>query len=465
MYKTLPLKLYLSDEQRGYWLDQCTHSNKLRNVALYLIRSAHYERLDRLQAYGIYWFDDCLKSCWQTWYCSAPTSTYPSLYQELKTNEHYQALAAQSAQQTLRTVCESIKAYNALVKLYYEGQLDQKPKLPKYRKNGLFQVTFPKQALSFRDGFCYPSISRGAKDEVLSDIGIQVPDFIDTDWIKELTIKPLFGEFWAYWVIDDGKESVSCNEHLNYSEAIAFDHGGANWLTGVSTLGKSLIIDGRKMRSLNQGYCRLVAKYKHGKSDFYWDENLDRIQAKHNNQKRDLINKTARFIVNYCLNNQIGNVVFGWNGDIKQGSQMGKQNNQNFVMIPTKRLIDRVIQLADEYGIKVTVTEEAYTSKASFLDGDKLYPHGEKPDEVKFSGKRVKRGLYQTANGWAINADCNGAANILKKVVTQLGLNLIKVGRGALTLPNRYDLFTCVSKSYRKNAMRATSKDWQAAPI
>ncbi|ELR97363.1 transposase, IS605 OrfB family, central region [Gloeocapsa sp. PCC 73106] len=207
------------------------------------------------------------------------------------------------------------------------------------------------------------------------------------------------------------------------------------------------------MRSLNQGYCRLVAKYKQGKSDFYWDENLDRVQAKHNNQKRDLINKTARFIVNYCLNHDLGNIVFGWNGDLKQSSQMSKQNNQSFVMIPTKRLIDRVIQLASEYGIKVTVTEEAYTSKASFLDGDELYPHGEKPKEVKFSGKRVKRGLYRTLSGCIVNADCNGAANILKKVATQLGITLTKVGRGALTLPNRYDLFTCLSKSYRKKAL------------
>ncbi|ELR98945.1 IS200/IS605 family accessory protein TnpB-related protein [Gloeocapsa sp. PCC 73106] len=217
------------------------------------------------------------------------------------------------------------------------------------------------------------------------------------------------------------------------------------------------------MRSLNQGYCRLVAKYKQGKSDFYWDANLDRVQAKHNNQKRDLINKTARFIVNYCLNHNLGNVVFGWNGNIKQSSQMGKQNNQNFVMIPTKRLINRVIQLADEYGIKVTVTEEAYTSKASFLDGDESSPHGEKPAEVKFSGKRINRGLYKTAKGGLINADCNGAANILRKVATQLKLSLTKVGRGSLIVPKRYEMFNALSKSYRKNSMRAKSKDWLGA--
>ncbi|ELR99827.1 hypothetical protein GLO73106DRAFT_00036790, partial [Gloeocapsa sp. PCC 73106] len=74
-----------------------------------------------------------------------------------------------------------------------------------------------------------------------------------------------------------------------------------------------------------------------------------------------------------------------------------------------------------------------------------------------FSGTRVKRGLYKTAKGWLINADCNGAANILRKVATQLGLSLVKVSREVLILPNRYHLFEVLSKSYRRNSTRATS--------
>jgi putative transposase len=96
----------------------------------------------------------------------------------------------------------------------------------------------------------------------------------------------------------------------------------------------------------------------------------------------------------------------------KVGSDMGKVNNQNFVPIPTGRLIARLKQLASEYGILVTITEEAYTSKVSFLDGDNLHKFGEKPKGWKPSGRRVERGLYKTATGLLINADCNGAANI-----------------------------------------------------
>lgn len=66
-------------------------------------------------------------------------------------------------------------------------------------------------------------------------------------------------------------------------------------------------------------------------------------------------------------------------------------------------------------GIRFTETEESYTSKSSFLDNDLLPKYGEKPREYKFSGKRINRGLYKTAKSYLINADCNGAINILKK--------------------------------------------------
>jgi len=120
------------------------------------------------------------------------------------------------------------------------------------------------------------------------------------------------------------------------------------------------------------------------------------------------------------------------------------------VVIPTGRLIERLKQLCPEYGIQLTITEEAYTSKASFLDGDSLPKYGEKSEGWKASGERIERSLYKTKKGFLINADCNGAANIIKKVVTELGISLAEVGRGALTLPRRVDLFKGLFKSYRK---------------
>ncbi|BAZ26440.1 transposase [Kalymmatonema gypsitolerans NIES-4073] len=170
---------------------------------------------------------------------------------------------------------------------------------------------------------------------------------------------------------------------------------------------------------------------------------------------RDAVNKAARFIVNQCLNDRVGNIIVGWNEGQKSRSNMGKRNNQNFVVIPTGRLIERLKQLCKEYGIVLTVTEEAYTSKASFLDGDSLPKHGEKPVGWKPSGDRVKRGLYRSRDGHLINADCNRSANIMIRCNTQLALNLVEVGRASLTVPQRFDLFTRLNRSYRKRCAGA----------
>ncbi|NEO69269.1 transposase [Moorena sp. SIO3H5] len=452
MYKTIPIKATFTDEDNLFWLFQCQQANNLWNCAVYHAKQKHYNWLEQQSdAFTTYWKGDDLRYGWKTYKCG---TKYPELCRDLKDNPHYKAMAAQSAQQTLKSVAESISSYNQLVGLYYKGQVDR-PRLLRYRqKGGLAAVTFPRQALTYKNGLFYPSVSKESKPELLTEIVLELPEFVDPDWVKEVTVRPYLGQLWIDWVIDDGKQPVEHNPSLDYSQAWSFDHGGDNWLTGVSTHGKSLIIDGRRLKSMNQGYARLVAKYKAGKPEFYWDSNLDRVQRKRNNQMRDAINKAARFIINRCLHDCVGNLIIGWNERQKDSSNMGKRGNQNFVVIPTKRLIERLKQLCPEYGIRLTVTEEAYTSKASYLDDDSLPRHGEKPQGWTPSGKRVRRGLYKSSKGHLINADCNGASNIAKKVATQLGLDLTKVSRGALTLPHRYDIFKSLNKSYRMRSVR-----------
>jgi len=156
---------------------------------------------------------------------------------------------------------------------------------------------------------------------------------------------------------------------------------------------------------------------------------------------RDAVNKAARIVVNHCLTNGSGKVVFGWNTGQKDGSNMGRKNNQKFVQIPTAKLKERIKQLCEFSGIEFIEIEESYTSKASFVDRDFLPVFGEKPEGWKETGRRVKRGLYRTGLlNWYINADCNAAANILRKVATMLGLCLDGVGRGTLAAPLRVKL-------------------------
>lgn len=178
------------------------------------------------------------------------------------------------------------------------------------------------------------------------------------------------------------------------------------------------------------------------KPNGFWSKRLARLTENRNRTMRDAVNKAARKVVNHCLENKIGTIVFGWNSGQKDGANMGKKTNQKFVQIPTGRLKDRLVQLCERYGIRFIETEESYTSKASFVDNDVLPTFGEKPEGWAPSGKRIQRGLYRTAKGFVVNADAQGAANIGRKVAATLGLCLKGVSRGCLTTPLRVPLWT-----------------------
>ena len=142
---------------------------------------------------------------------------------------------------------------------------------------------------------------------------------------------------------------------------------------------------------------------------------------------RDAVNKAARIVINHCLEHGIGKIVFGWNQRQKNGIELGKKKNSEFIPIPTGKLKNRIAQLTEQYGIRFIETEET----------NSLPKHGEKPKEWKSSGKRVKRGLFRKANNWFVNCDAQAAANVLRKVSMTLGLDLSGVCRGALTRTQR----------------------------
>jgi putative transposase len=201
-------------------------------------------------------------------------------------------------------------------------------------------------------------------------------------------------------------------------------------------------VDGLHLKSLNQWYNKRVSVLKENQPQGFWSKQLASITEKRNRQVRDAVNKAARIVINHCIEFQIGNVVFGWNKAQKQEINLGSKTNQKFVQIPTARLKNRIAQLCEQYGIKFVETEESYTYSASFIDGDFLPVFGDKPEGWKESGKRVCRGLYQASSGLKINADANGAANILRKVAVKLGFNLSGISSGALISPLKIRLWT-----------------------
>ncbi|BAZ88386.1 RNA-guided endonuclease InsQ/TnpB family protein [Dolichospermum compactum] len=367
-----------------------------------------------------------------------------------------QSMPSIPAQQTLLSVTESFKSFKKLRSLFLKEQLHFKPKAPGYLTSSkLFKVAYPNsggQKPSLVNGQLRFSLGLTVKRWFgISEFFLPMPSNIDIAKVKEFTILPKNGVFYLEMSYEVEKQ----NHVLDINQALSIDLGTADNLAAcVDTFGNSLLIDARAMKAMNQLWNKKVSTRKDGKSEAYWDNWLDRVTRKRNHQMRDGINKAAKLIVDHCLKYGIGTLVIGWNEGFKSNANMGRINNQKFVQMPLGKLKTRLIQLCDLHGIRFQETEEAYTSKASFLNGDSLPKFGEKPDGWKASGKRVKRGLYQSGNGSMINADLNGAANILRKVASNLSLDLGLLGRRCLTTVARIKLwalpkFTLSAESQR----------------
>lgn len=354
-----------------------------------------------------------------------------------------QSLPSTPAQQTLRSVIEAFKSFKGLRDLHFKGQLHFKPKVPNYLKGTkLFKAAYPNsggQKPTLIDGQLRFSLGLSVKRWFgVSEFFLPMPSNIDIAKVKEFTILPKNGAFYL-----EMSYELSPQVHkLDTNQALSIDLGTADNLAAcVDTLGNSLLIDARAMKAMNQLWNKKVATRKDGKEHAYWDAWLDRVTRKRNHQMRDGINKAAKLIIDHCLKYGIGTLIIGWNEGFKVNANMGRVNNQKFVQMPLGKLKDRLKQLCELHGIRFEETEEAYTSKASFLDGDSLPKYGEKPEGWKASGKRVKRGLYQSADKSIVNADLNGAANILKKVASKLGIDLNQLGRRSLTTVARIRLW------------------------
>ncbi len=393
----------------------CSESNKLYNCTTYLARQIYFKT-------GRY-----ANKFW--------------LASQMKTNPHMKALYTSAAQQTCISVGEAFNGYKELFKRWNKGELADKPRLPKYRKRGLFQISYPKRWLKLTEQGVRVPLGKSCKVWFrLSEAFIPFPTNLDWSMVKELQIVPRAGYFDAVWIT---KSEIEKPLGLEQKKVLSVDHGLDNWLTCISNVQTSFIVDGKHLKAINQWYHKRVATIKEKKEQAFWCRLLDQITAKRNRQMRDAVNKAAKLVISHCLENQIGTIVFGWNKGQKQNSNMGKKNNQKFVQIPSAKLKNRIEQLCIVYGIQFIETEESYTSKASSLDLDPIPVYGEKPAGWKPSGKRVKRGLYRSANGIEFNADINGAINIARKVAEQYGFQFDarSFARGVLTMPRRLKLW------------------------
>ncbi len=333
-----------------------------------------------------------------------------------------------------------------------QGTYQEKVNLPRYLpKDGYFPLIIPIRARHDfkRDDWKFKIPTSRQYTREHCSVYITVPPNLREYRIKEIRILPKQkGKFLdAAFIYESSDEQIPPTP-LNKGdaegggiEAISIDLGLNNLATVVSTTNKSFIIDGRWLKSKNQWFNKRRAKLVHHK-DKQGIKHLTKQEAllsyRRKNQVNDYLNKAARYIINFCLTRKIGTIVVGYNPTLKQNSNMGKRNNQNFVQIPIFTLRAKLESLCKRYGLSYVEQEESYTSKASSLDRDDIPVYNaDNPSQKKFSGRRIKRGLYKTKVGHLINADCNGSLNIgFKSKHKGFG----RVSRVCLTQPVRVQI-------------------------
>ena len=412
MYLTVKQQIkHLSKEDYKSIKELCHIAKNLTNEAIYNVRQYYFTENKFLK--------------------------YEKNYTLLKSSPNYKELNSNMAQQILKEVDGSFKSFFGLIKLAKQGKYSFKDcKLPRYLPKdgyttlviGFVRLNGNKLILPFSNNF----------KKTHKVVEITIPPVLLDKKVKEIRILPKANA--RYFEIQYIYETECIQRNLNTQNALALDLGVNNLVTAVSSTGKSFIVDGRKLKSINQWFNKEKARLQSIKDKQRFGKkptNRQKAIARDcNNKVNDYMNKAARMIIDYCINNDIGTLIAGYNVTFQRNSHIGKQNNQNFVNIPYGRLRDKLAYMCELNGITYVEQEESYTSKASFWDKDNIPVYNnDNPKEYEFSGNRVHRGLYKTANGKTFNADINGALNIMRKS-SVVDMNIL-YGRGEVDTPIR----------------------------
>lgn len=336
------------------------------------------------------------------------------VYQRVKQSDAYKALPRKVSVDILRQLDKAWRAFREARKAWREHPelFTGRPNIPKYKHKtkGRFLLIYDKQAISLK------ALKRGMLAP--SGLGIEVPTKQPATAIRQARIVPRNG----YYIVEVVYLKSPKQADVNPSYYAGIDIGTNNLaaLTSNKPGFTPIVINGRPVKSVNQYYNK---RYKRLKKKLPKTERhtvTRRMERMTNHRTRRIdhyLHTASKRIIAILVEEGIGTLVIGKNDGWKQDVNMGRRNNQNFVQIPHARFIDMLTYKALLVGIQVLITEESYTSAASFLDRDPLPAYNTKNHQQQvFSGTRVKRGLYRASNGRYINADCNGSYNIVRKV-------------------------------------------------
>lgn len=341
----------------------------------------------------------------------------PALDKLFKQSEHYRALPAKVAQLVLKQNTDTWSAYFKALKAWKEDptKFTGRPKEPRYvdpGEKGRNIVKFNKQAIGKREffqGFIVPS---------MSPVRIPVKPDLELENLVEVRIVPKT----ATYVIEIVYEIPEPSEFfcsLNRDLAAAIDIGLDNLatITFNDPAIQPVAVNGKPLKAANQWMNKEVARCR-SKLGFGTSHRLQNIFRNRNNFVHTYLHACTRLIVTELLAVGVTKVAIGKNEQWKSKINIGRRNNQSFVNVPHAKFIAMLTSKLEAVGILVTVGEESYTSKASFLDWDNIptFTPGSK-NFHKFSGQRVKTKEYRAQDGTKIHADVNGSFNIGRKVI------------------------------------------------
>ena len=326
---------------------------------------------------------------------------YYDIDRMIKKEAPYKDIGSNSGQMTLKVLEQNWKSYFAAIKDWSKNPQKYlgKPKLPSYleKETGRFVWVLTNMQSKIVDGYLKFSFK---------------PLKIFNDLIKtkiigkhmQTRIVPV-RNIYALEIVYQIEIPVTFTDS---KRILGIDLGLDNLMTTQNNFGEQpFVINGRPLKAMNKFYNMKVSEIRSKlkkTNNKNWSSRLDWLTIKRSNKIDYYMHNATKWILNYCLAFKVDTVIIGNNKKWKQKSRL-----KNFVQIPYDKLISQLEYKLSDNGIKVILTEESYTSKASFLDMDK-------PVKGEFSGERIERGMYKAKNGLLINADVNGAGNIIRKV-------------------------------------------------
>lgn len=382
----------------------CFKSKNLYNQSLYRIRKHFFETKKYLQ--------------------------YTTLQKQLQNEKAdcYTALNSKNAQLILKRLDKNFKSFFELLKIKNKGKYNKPVKIPHYKntRTGRSNVIFNIQSMSktsYKKGYLKLT---GTSFELPLQHTISTLEKEKKDGSKYITLSLKEAEIIPYndcymIIIKHEIKETPIKKDIGISAGIDL---GVNNLVSILTNSKvvghgSFLLSGKPLKSINHYYNKVLSelkseleltKTKRGKKNL--NKEIKKLCRKRNNKVNDYLHKASHTLTNHLDSIGVHTLIIGKNIEWKQEVSIGKRNNQNFVQIPHARFIDMIIDKWKRLGHVVVIQEESYTSKCSFLDREKVCKH------TSYVGKRVKRGLFRTSDGLLINADTQGAGNILRKAIS-----------------------------------------------